>query len=79
MRNGDPGQAGLIRKAIEQGGLEEFAPVLQAIHETGALQYARNQAELEAQAACAAIDHLPGSNYKDSLLQLADFAVTRRY
>ncbi len=79
MGNGTREQAELIRKAVEQGGLEEFALVLQTIHETGALEYVREQARREAQGACAAIAHLPRSNYKDSLVQLADFAVTRQY
>jgi octaprenyl-diphosphate synthase len=79
LRNGTPQQAITIRKAIENGGLAEFAPVLQAIQDTGALSYSRDQAEQEAQAACASIAHLPDSKYKNSLLQLADFAVTRSY
>lgn len=79
MRHGTPAQAALIRKAIEQGGLQEFQPVLETIHQTGALEYTRAQAGKEAEAACAAVAHLPDSNYKDSLLQLADFAVSRSY
>ena len=79
MKHGSAQQAAIIRAAIEQGGLQELEPVLQTIQETGALDYARGQARREAEAACAAIAHLPGSDYKDSLLQLADFAVTRKY
>ena len=79
MKHGNEQQAALIRAAIEQGGLQELGPVLQTIQETGALDYARGQARREADAACAAIASLPDSDYKDSLLQLADFAVTRKY
>lgn len=79
IKHGTPAQAGVVRHAIEHGGLEELQPVLQAIRDTGALDYTRAQAKREAQAACAAISHLPGSNYKDSLLQLADFAVARNH
>ena len=79
MRNGNQQQAALIRSAIEQGGLSELGPVLQTISATGALDYVREQARLEAEAACAAIAHLPHSNHKESLLQLADFAVTRTF
>ena len=77
MKHGNDNQAAIIRKAIEQGGLEEFETVLDTIHETRALDYVRNQAKTEAQAACASCAVLPRSIYRDSLLQLANFAVSR--
>lgn len=77
MKHADGRQAAIIRKAIEQGGLEEFETVLDTIHETRALDYAHARAEKEAQAACDACAVLPRSIYRDSLLQLADFAVSR--
>ena len=79
MRNGNEQQAGVVRRAIEEGGLGELDAVTAAIRDTGALEYVRNQARIEAQAAIDAISHLPHSNYKESLLQLASFAVTRSY
>ncbi|MDO8891867.1 MAG: octaprenyl diphosphate synthase [Sulfurimicrobium sp.] len=79
IKHGDAVQAGVVRHAIEEGGLDDLQGVLQAIRDTGALDYTRQQAEREAQAACAAIAALPVSKYKDSLLQLADFAVTRNH
>jgi octaprenyl-diphosphate synthase len=79
MRNGSSAQARIIRSAIERGGLEEFQSIMAAILETGALEYARRQAESESRRAIAAIDALPRSTYHDSLLQLAAFAVSRTY
>ncbi|BCB25855.1 octaprenyl diphosphate synthase [Sulfurimicrobium lacus] len=79
IKHGSADQAAVVRHAIEQGGLDELQPVMQAIRDTGALDYTKAQAKREADAACAAISHLPGSNYKDSLLQLADFAVARNH
>ena len=79
MRKGTPAQAQTVRHAIEHGGRDDFAAVLEAITSTGALDYAREQARREAAAACAAIEHLPNSKYRDSLLQLADFAVNRNH
>lgn len=79
MRNGSPAQAKTVRHAIEQGGREDFQAVLEAITATGALDYARAQAGREAAAACAAIERLPNSKYRDSLLQLAEFAVNRNH
>ncbi len=79
MRQGTAAQRDVIRAAIEHGGLEEFRPVLAAIEETGALAYSRGAADTEAQRAIASLEPLPNSPYKDSLLQLAAFAVSRSY
>jgi octaprenyl-diphosphate synthase len=79
MRHGTPAQRQMIRAAIEHGGLQEFQPVLAAIEESGALDYTRAHADLEAQRAIAAIDALPNSASRDSLIQLAAFAVSRSY
>jgi octaprenyl-diphosphate synthase len=79
MKHAAPAQAAVIRKAIEHGGLEEMQAVLEAIRQSGALDYARGQAQAASQAACTALAALPDSKYRDYLLQLADFAVTRTY
>jgi len=79
MRQGSPTQAAVVRKAIESGGLDDFSQVSAAIHDSGALTYAAAQAKREADAACAAISHLPDSNYKQTLLELAAFAVSRNH
>jgi octaprenyl-diphosphate synthase len=78
MQAGDRAQRELIRRAILEGGRDEFAPVLQAIRATGALDYARAAAGREAESATRAIDALPPSAFRDSLLELAAFSVTRR-
>jgi len=79
MRNGGAEQSALIRKAIVEGGLSDFGPVMQAMEQTGAIEYTRRQAEDSAQRARAAIAGLAHSKYKDCLLELAAFAVTRNY
>jgi octaprenyl-diphosphate synthase len=79
MLRGTSEQAGLIRNAVEHGGLPEFQPVLGIIRDTGALDYTRRQATLESQRAMEAVASLPHSSYRDSLLQLAAFAVTRDF
>jgi len=79
MRHGSPEQAALVRRAIEQGGRDEFRAVLEAIHETGALEFARRQARREAQAACEAIGAVADSKYRQALLDLAAFAVDRNF
>ena len=79
IKHGTPQQAQLVRHAIERGGRDELAAVVDAIRTTGALDYAREQARREARAACDALERLPNSRQGDYLLQLADFAVTRSY
>jgi octaprenyl-diphosphate synthase len=77
MRAGTSKQAETVRKAIEGGGRDDFAAVLAAIRECGALDYARAAAQREAETARRAIDALPESDFKRSLLELASFSVTR--
>jgi octaprenyl-diphosphate synthase len=77
MRCGSAGQAAVVRKAIAEGGREDFAAVLEAIRACGALDYARAAAEREAEVASRALAGFPESEYKRSLLELASFAVTR--
>ena len=77
MRRGTAQQAGLVRKAIAEGGREDFGRVLEAIRACGALDYVRAAAEREAGIAIEAIEGLAPSAYRQSLLELASFAVTR--
>jgi octaprenyl-diphosphate synthase len=79
MRRGSEKEAALVRRAIEHGGRGKLAEVIQAIRATGALDYAREQAQRESRAACAALKGLPHSSHLEYLLQLAEFAVTRTY
>jgi octaprenyl-diphosphate synthase len=79
MKHGTAAQADLVRHAIRSGGLDELAGVLETIRVSGALDYARAQALAESRTACAALEALPRSAYRDYLLQLADFAVTRTF
>jgi len=66
-----------IRRAIEQGGLDEMGPILATIESTGALEYTRRLAQDEADQALTALNALPESPYKKGLAALARFAVER--
>ncbi|MDD5059218.1 MAG: octaprenyl diphosphate synthase [Sideroxydans sp.] len=79
MQHGSSEQTAVVRSAIEQGDMEKFAEVLQIIHDTGALDFTRQQALHEAASAQAAIASLADSKYKQSLLELAHFAATRQF
>jgi len=77
MRCGSPEQAGVVRKSVAEGGRGDFTRVLEAIRACGALDYARAAARREAEIAVRGITPLPPSEFKQSLLELASFAVTR--
>ena len=77
LQNGTPEQSARVRRAIEEGGRDDFSAVLAAIQTSGALDHARRQAAHEAELARAAIRGLTDSNYREALLQLTFFAVER--
>ena len=79
MKQGSPAQAALVKKAIEEGGREEFPAILEAIRATNALEETRSYAAREATLAKAALTGLPPSNFKDALLDLCAFSVERSY
>ncbi len=79
MQHGTPEQAACVRKAIETGGRDDFAVVLSAIRESGAIEATRKVAEEEAKLALNALNQLPSSIFKESLIQLSSFAVARKY
>jgi len=79
MKHGTREQAQRVRGAIEAGRLDDLALVLEAIRLSGALDYARAQARAESRMACTQLEALPHSKYRDFLIQLADFAVTRTF
>jgi octaprenyl-diphosphate synthase len=79
MQRGTSEQASVVRRAIESGSRDDFEPVMQAVNETGALEYAREYARQEAAAACRGLEKLPPSPYRDSLYALAEFSVARKY
>ena len=79
IKHGTPQQAQRVRRAIEHGGRDELAAVIEVIRSTGALDYSSEQARQESRAAREALACLPHSRERDYLLQLADFAVTRSY
>ena len=78
MRAGSAGDRDLVRQAIVGGGREDFGAVLKAIRASGSLDYARQAAQREADAARSAIAPLPESEFKRSLLELASFSVARQ-
>ena len=78
LRSGDAAEQAVVRQAIVAGGRADFGAVLAAIRRCGSLDYARAAARREANAAAAALEPLPASDFKRSLLELASFSVVRQ-
>jgi octaprenyl-diphosphate synthase len=79
MRHGSAEDAQRVRSAIENGNGEDFAGVLQAVRNSGALEVARAHGIAEANAAKTALARLPDSKFRQTLLEFADFAVHRQF
>lgn len=79
MRHGNAAETAAIKHAIEKGGLDNIQTVMQAVERTGALQHVRALAEKEANLACATLKGFKDSTFKDALLSLAQFSVSRTF
>ena len=79
MHTGSASEAATIRKAIQHGGLQELPDVLAAVKATDALNHVKKVAENEAKLGIEAIAHLPKSDNKQALIDLAMFAVQRDF
>jgi octaprenyl-diphosphate synthase len=77
LRHGNEEQRALIRLAIEQGGLAQLGPIVEAIETTGGLDYAIEFAQRETAQALAALEALPDTPYSRALAALARFAQDR--
>lgn len=79
MREGTAEQAALVRKAIQKGGIDDIQAIQQAVRECGGLEYTSRLAREQSEEAVRLLQSLPPSVYRDSLEQLARFAVERAY
>lgn len=79
MAQGSVEQRARVRSAIENGGREDFASVLDIIRATGALESSRALASVEVGRAINALTAVQPSLFKEALLELSAFAVEREY
>lgn len=78
MKNGTPEQTVMIREAIEKAnGMERLNDILEAMEQTGSLEYTREKAYQEADKAIAELSVLDESEYKQALVTIAHMAVHR--
>ncbi len=67
----------LIRKAIEEGGIDLIDEVMSIIQKTNALEYTQSVAEKETQLAQQSLNFLPENDFKAALMELAAFSINR--
>lgn len=79
MRHGKTEQVEIVRDAIEQGGRENIDQIIEAVVATGALDYTYKAAQSEAEKAISFLDILPDSPYKQALISVAEFSVSRTF
>ncbi|MEM7194567.1 MAG: polyprenyl synthetase family protein [Pseudomonadota bacterium] len=77
MRTGESHQSALIRDAIENGSIDKIGDVVRIVESTGALTYTADLAREQSHLAIEALSILDYSEYKQSLIDLAHFAVSR--
>jgi len=79
MKQGNATQTALIREAIEKSnGMKHFDEIMQALHDTNALEYTKQRALDEADKAIAALTTIPEGEYKQALISLAHLAADRK-
>ncbi|MFZ5538196.1 MAG: polyprenyl synthetase family protein, partial [Pseudomonadota bacterium] len=76
LRSSTPADRTLVERAIREGG-GNFAEIAQIVRASGSLDYARGRAEEESAIAFEALEALPDSEFKQSLLELNRFAMRR--
>jgi len=79
IQHGNKEQAAVVRKAIEENGLDYIDAVTEAINATGAIQYTADCAKNESKLAIEALNDIADSEYKTALVALAKFAVSRKF
>ena len=78
MQQGTEAERRLIQEAVETGGVEKMARIVDIVHRTGALDATRLLAAREAQRAMDALAGMPDNEYRTALLKLASQLLDRR-
>lgn len=79
LKHGSASQQLKVKESLEQGTLQYLPEILEAIESTKAIDYTRSIANTEVDYAISALQTLPNSVYKDALVELAQYAVSRSH
>lgn len=78
LQNSSSADATIIRDAILEGGLEQLDQITAIIESSGALRYTAAKAKEAAALSIEALQSVPNSVYKQSLISIAELSVQRR-
>lgn len=79
MKHGTATQASIIRTAIEEGQRDKIDEIITIIEQTGAIDYTAQAAKNEVDKAISTLTVLGESAYKDALIGLANFSISRSF
>jgi octaprenyl-diphosphate synthase len=79
LAHGSAAERHMIREAIETGGTRNLTSIQLAIETSGGLRYTTERAREEVAIAVKALAPLPASKFRDGLVDLAQFAIQRRF
>jgi octaprenyl-diphosphate synthase len=79
LAHGSAAERHMIREAIETGGTRNLTSIQLAIETSGGLRYTTERAREEVTVAVKALAPLPASKFREGLVDLAQFAIQRRF
>jgi octaprenyl-diphosphate synthase len=79
VKHGSKRQVNLLRKVIRDRDVSQLKLVMEILADTASLQYTYAMATEHVKRAKHSLARLPESNYKTTLMELADFTVYRTY
>jgi len=77
LQQGTPAQQEKIKQGLTEGSLKYLPEILDALKETGAIEYTQTLAAQEVDKAIDALQVLPDSKYKEALEELARYTISR--
>ncbi|MES2142707.1 MAG: polyprenyl synthetase family protein [Pseudomonadota bacterium] len=79
LQHADTTEAQLIREAISQGDRKHLEAIIGIIKSTNAIHYTYNCAKEHAKKAKVYLQAIPDSTYRQALVSLAEFAISRKH
>lgn len=79
LKNSNQNDATLIKEALLSGDRQHLNKILQIINETKAIEYTKLSAQNEIDKAIAELNVLEDSTFKQGLIELAKFAISRTH
>jgi octaprenyl-diphosphate synthase len=77
MSNSSEAQSSMIADSIRNGDTSQLTQIIQIIRDSGALDYTLNLAQKHATSAIKTLETLPESTYKQAMIDLAEFSISR--